>query len=436
MDFAPLPAKPARVILEPLTAILYVAFFAAVALMTMRRPVHGVCILLIVQPFAFYQSVEATTITLPKVALVGVLLGIAAYRDAFAPVGAKVPWRILTAGMFVLAATIVSLAHAAYHGPVLRETLKTLEYIVLFCVVVAAYRLEPNRSSVRTAILATTIAVALLALAQEVLGAPSAMLLNGHTIPRIAGPLEGPNQLAGYFDVALPLAMALAVEEPSLPAGVALFLIAVTDVLTFSRGGSIGAVAAIATVALVSRRNLRPVFTALGAGLAVGLGVAVSWGIVADTIGLERFWDFRQSDYAGGVGTRPELWRAAWTLWRNHPLFGVGAGNFEREIPLTGLHGVRTHANSLYLQALVEGGIPLFAATLWLVYTSIATFAREALRSPFVLAAFAASIALALHQVVDFLTFYPKVGGEWWIALALGAAELAALTPVKRAACA
>lgn len=423
-------------ILDPLTAIAFTAFFVAVTLMTMRRASYGICTLIVVQPFAFYQDVVSTTITLPKVALIGVLLGLLAYRDAFAAAGERAPWRILTAGLLVLGATIVSFVNAVHYDAVLRETLKILEYVLLFCAVVAAYRLDPDRRSVRTAILATSIAVAALALAQEIIGSPSAILLNGHPIPRIAGPLEGPNQLAGYFDVALPLALAFAVDQPSLLANVALFLMVTTDVLTFSRGGIVGAIAGIATVAFVARRNLRAPFTAIGAGLATGLGVAVSWGIVAHTIGLERFWDFREPDYAGGVGTRPQLWRAAWTLWLRHPIFGVGAGNFELEIPLTGLQGVRTHANSLYLQSLVEGGVSLFIATLWLVYTSIATFAREQLRSPFILAAFAGSIALALHQIVDLLTFYPKVGGEWWIVMALGAAELTAVARVQQPACA
>jgi O-antigen ligase len=119
-------------------------------------------------------------------------------------------------------------------------------------------------------------------------------------------------------------------------------------------------------------------------------------------------------------------------LWKQHRIFGIGAGNFELEIPLTGLRGVRTHANSLYLQSLVEGGIPLFGATLWLTYTSVATFARQQLESPFVVGALVSSVALALHQIIDLLTFFPKVGGEWWIALGLGAAELAIALPVTR----
>ncbi len=424
---------------DPLTAIGYAAFGIAVTLLTMRRASLGLCTLIAVVPFALYQDVFATTVTLPKVALLGLLLGLTAYRDAFVPIGSAVPWRIASAGLLVLAATMFTFWHATYHESVLRETLKIAEYVVAFCAVVAAYRLDPNRRAVRTVLLGVTIAVALLALGQEVIGAPSAMLLNGRPIPRIAGPLEGPNQLAGFFDVTLPLAFALNVEEPSAAATIALFLALATDVLTFSRGGIIGAligVAIVAAISMAARRSIAASIASMGGGLAVGLGVALSWGVLAHTIGLERFWDFRQPDYAGGVGTRPQLWRAAWTLWLRHPFFGIGAGNFEREIPLTGLHGIRTHANSLYLQSLVEGGIPLFAAQLWLVYTSIAAFAKPALRSPFVLAALAAGAALALHQIVDFLTFYPKVGDEWWIVMGLGAAELAVAAPVMKPACA
>lgn len=417
--------------LDPLAAIGDVAFFIAVTLLTMRRASYGLCVLIAVQPFALYQDVLSTTITLPKIALLAVLLGLSAYRDAFAPAASRPPWRIVIAGVLVLGATLLSFVHARYHGEVLREAFKTVEYIVLFCAVVAAYRLDPDRAAVRRTILGTAIAVALLALAQEAVGAPSVLMLNHHLIPRIAGPLEGPNQLAGYFDVVLPLVFALAIDEPSAVAHIVLFLVVFTDVLTFSRGGLIGGAAAVATVALVTRRNLRAGFAAMGAGLAAAIGAGAAWSSFAHGLAFSRFWNFNQSDYAGGVGTRSELWSAAWKLWLRHPAFGVGAGNFEREIGLTGIRGVRTHANSLYLQSLAEGGIFLFAATLWLVYTSIATFARPHLRSPFVVAALAASVALALHQVVDFLTFYPKVGGEWWIVMGLGAAELAAFAPAE-----
>jgi O-antigen ligase len=416
---------------DPISLILYTAFFIAVTLTTMRRPAYGLCALILCQPFAYWQYIFNTTMTLPKVALIGVLLGVLVHRDAFAPLATGAPRRILIAGILVLLATVLSYAQATYQEPAILESLKALEYVILFSVTVAAFRLDPDRSAVRSAFLIVTCAVALLALAQEAVGAPSALLINGHVTPRIAGPLEGPNQLAGYFDVALPVVLAFALDRASPFAYFTLALIACTDILTFSRGGMVGAVAGIATVLYVQRHNLRRALIALCSGVAAGLAVAAGWGVAAHSLGMFRLWTFDESSYAGGVGTRPELWNAAITLWRQHPLLGVGAGNFELDIPRTGLHGVRTHANSLYLQSLVEGGIPLLAATLWLVYTSIATFVRARLESPFIVAAFAASIALALHQIVDLLTFYPKVGGEWWIVLGMGAAELAVAARVR-----
>jgi O-antigen ligase len=116
-------------------------------------------------------------------------------------------------------------------------------------------------------------------------------------------------------------------------------------------------------------------------------------------------------------------------MFRAHPLFGVGAGNFELDLPDYGVYGVRTHANSWYLQSLAEGGIVLFAATLGMVAASIGAFVRRPLRqslraqTPWVVAALAASIALALHQIVDDFVFYPKVGAPWFMLLGIAAAS-------------
>lgn len=424
-----LPVYPT---LDTIGAMFYAAFFIAVTLLTMRRPAYGACVLIVVVPFALYQKLAVEMLTLPKVGVLAVLLGLSAYRNAFAPVASRVPWRILTAGLFVLAATLVSFVHAAYPVPVIDESLKIAQYLLTFCAVVAAFHLDPDRRAFANALLGTAIAVALLALAEEVVGAPSALLANGHVVPRIAGPLEGPNQLAGYFDVALPVALAFTLTERSTLARTALFFILFADILTFSRGGLLGAAAGIITVAIALRSQLRAAIGPIVAGIAAGFVVMLSFAAMADSFGMLRWWNW-QSNYAGGVGTRPELWNAAMVLWKRHPLFGVGVGNFELELPQAGLYGVRTHANSLYLQALVEGGIPLIVATLYLVYVSIATFVRERLESPFITAALASGVALAVHQIVDLLTFYPKVGGEWWIVMALGAAEVAVVARVQRA---
>ncbi len=201
--------------------------------------------------------------------------------------------------------------------------------------------------------------------------------------------------------------------------------------LTFSRAGLFGLAVVAAILVLVAGNAawpaLRPALYGLGAGL---LGCA-GWAVYAHTPGVLRV-SLQPSLYAGGVGNRSELWAAALRMWRDRPLLGVGAGNFELELPRYGVFGVRTHANSWYLQALAEGGVVLLAATIALVAAILAALGGNGLLarlrggSPWVLAGLAATVALALHQIVDLLVFYPKVGGAWWLLVGIAAAARSA----------
>ena len=129
---------------------------------------------------------------------------------------------------------------------------------------------------------------------------------------------------------------------------------------------------------------------------------------------LARFSSVGDAAHDDGLATRPVLWRAALAMWARDPGLGVGAGNFELLTPTVGLVGVRTHANSLYLQSLAEGGVPLVTAVLWTLGAVFAAAFAAARSSPLAAGIAGATAALALHQVVDDLTFFPGVGGFWW----------------------
>jgi len=165
-------------------------------------------------------------------------------------------------------------------------------------------------------------------------------------------------------------------------------------------------------------------------GTRFALG-AVLLGAVLVTLGLAigleaRFFSLAEVPQPDRLGTRALLWAAALELWRMSPLVGIGAGNFELDLGMVGHPDVRTHANSLYLQALSETGLAGFAATIGLLWTVFATFARSYSRRPLVIGVFAANVALALHQVFDYLWFFPKVGVFWALLLAIGVVEVLA----------
>ncbi len=405
--------------------------FLVTAFLTYRGPVYGIAALIVCVPFDLHRDLGHTTITTSKVALIAAIVALAARRVRLAPLAAPAARALLLAGAGVVAATAFSTAHAALKGPAIRETLKALEYVALFTVVVLAARADPREGPVRYALSGTALLVSLLALAQEITGAPSGVWFAGYAIPRIAGPLEGPNQLAGYLGVALAAVTAFLVAERRAPLErVALCLGAAALVLTISRAGAAGTSLAVALVAAVSpgRRRGTVLLTA-AAGAAAGLLLLAAWGYSAthSTAGfhlVSRFSSFAEVPHPGTIGDRSQLWRAALVLWRRHPLFGVGAGNFEFDLASAGFPGIRTHANSLYLQALAEGGPLLLAATLALVAVSIVRFARGPFREPLVATALGASAGLAFHQIFDLLVFFPKIGDLWWILLGLGAARV------------
>jgi O-antigen ligase len=416
-----------HVALDPIAAMIFLAVFAGVAYATYRHAWWAVCAIVVTAPFALYRDLGPSELTLPKVTIVAAVAGLLASRASWGGWGPAA--RFLFAGAIAIAAaTLLSVAQAEFRGPAIRETLKAAQYALTFAVVIVAVRREAYEIATRITIAVTSTLVSLSALSDLVFGLRSGFWLGGHPVPRLAGVLEGPNQLAGYLGIVLPLQCAFILLRRPIPYERQAFVFSLAVlILTFSRTGILTVLISLAIVLAVSpSARKRTVLLLAGGGALLGAAVtgALSAVYLRDLSAYSHFASLAESESGGGVGLRSALWRAAFTLWREHPLLGIGAGNFELEIPRTGLQGVRTHANSLYVQSLVEGGLPLLAAWVFTLGAAIWTFAKGPLREPLVTGALAATIGLALHQGFDFLTFFPKVGIMFWTMLALGAATI------------
>lgn len=412
------PVVPA---LDPVAAIAFVALFVAAVAVTSRRAAYGVCALVLTTPFAFYHALFATDVTIPKAVLIGVLVGLTTHPKGARQVRRQPAALLLAAVAFYLVATTASAFGAAHLDLALRETFKVVEYGLFFIAAYLCYRIDPDAELVAAAFAAVVVVVSLTALAQEFLGAPSGLYVGQAIVPRIAGVLEGPNQLAGYYEVTVAAVAAWAASRRTALLAAALVLATCADVLTFSRSGLLALAVVVAIVLLVQGRAALWVLRPALAGFLLGILGVAGWGIYAHSANVFRV--SIESAYAGGVGNRAELWRAAWRMWLAHPLLGVGAGNYELALPFYGVMGVRTHANSWYLQSLAEGGVLLFLATVALITSAVVTFARNVrARSPWATAALAATVALALHQIGDYLVFFPKIGDTWFVLLGIGAA--------------
>jgi O-antigen ligase len=433
MQFGPVaPAEVTAPHLGIAGVAVYAVLFAAVAFATSRKPVYGIAALILIDPFAFYQAIGPTTLTLSKVALAAAIAGLAIRGTSLRAFSAMPIRRLVAAVLLVAAAVAISIAHAAFVAPALRETLKWIEYAVILAVCALAYYEDPDDLVIRWAILIVTAAVIALSIPELYLGAHSGSIIAHTEVPRIAGPLEGPNQLAAYLGLMLPPILAYTLLQGRRWAEI--FVLAggiIATVMSLSRGGIVALALALLLVAFFCARSKAAKVAFGAAALAVLGAAAIAWRLVAGGIGLVTTTGHHHIEIQGGLGTRRDLWQAAVQLWRAHPLWGIGAGNYELVVGKLLRAPIKTHANSFYLQSLVEGGLLLLAATLFLIYTSLGTFIGRA-RTPLTIAALAASAALALHYILDLLVFYPKVGMEWMILLGLAAADLAISSGVKK----
>jgi O-antigen ligase len=229
---------------------------------------------------------------------------------------------------------------------------------------------------------------------------------------------------AGYFDVALPVLVARALVHRDRMLSTVIVAAALTDLLTLSRAGILGGLVGVAAV-IVLLRPPRRVAWRYAAGIVVVL-IAAAFAAVRAGVPAGYFSLDQTTQVADHLANRSQLWRAAIALWHTSPIVGVGAGNYELDLSQVGLSGVRTHANSLYLQSLAEGGIVGLVATIGLFAAAIVTLARSGIRRPLVVGALGATIALATHQVFDDLFFFPKVASIYWLITGVAVAEVAA----------
>ncbi len=180
------------------------------------------------------------------------------------------------------------------------------------------------------------------------------------------------NSLATAFVMMLPLAFVLAKTERSRRlraiAGATVIMTLAAIVLTYSRGGFLGLLAAILVLWITARRKAR--------GVLILLGLVAGVALVAPAEYYERVSSIGDTDdYDRSIQGRFQAWDVALKATADHPLTGVGYNNFHRVFPRYSKHPPRVTHNS-YLQIASECGIPALVAYVGLFLVGIASLHR------------------------------------------------------------
>ena len=142
---------------------------------------------------------------------------------------------------------------------------------------------------------------------------------------RLAGGIGDPNELAAILVPAVVIAAGLLAVTRTLLGrfvlGASMVVIVLALFWTQSRGGLV-AMAATALIAPILAGSARPRLIALVA--SIGALAVTYFALLAPPEQLSRITSF---DAGGGTG-RPDLWAISIVMYKDHPVVGVGAGNF------------------------------------------------------------------------------------------------------------
>ena len=248
---------------------------------------------------------------------------------------------------------------------------------------------------------------------------------------RIYGPLGNPNLLAGYLLPLIPLAAVALLRwrgwGQRLFAAVTTVLSAAAVVFTYSRGGWLGLLAALAVLILLlllrSTAHWPPLWRRLVPLAALFLGGGV---VVIAATQLEPIRTRVVSLLAGRGDSsnnfRINVWLAAIEMVQDRPWLGIGPGNnaFNSIYPL--YQQPRFNALSAYsvpLELLVEMGIPGLLACCGLLFSSIRSGLRLGGPTGLIAIGSLAAIAGVMTQgITDTIFFRPEVQLPAWFCLA------------------
>jgi len=395
----PLSAYAASPLVLPL-----VLFAAAVAAIVVSRPQYGVALAAALAPIADIHIGEHHPLTYLLLAIVAVLV---AYGIVLGRLrGATLPGVGIAAIVFLVVVTAADVQALEPHLslPQLRwlaAAVGLLLATLMFC------------RTRRSLVVVAAGAVLGLALAggqgifQELSGTFSSVeiLVHGQVVRRIQGSFGHPNSFAGYLAVYIPLAAAIALSRAfSLPLRAFSVLALALALVSLAAG-------AVIWLAVVHPR------AAVAAVMVLAIGTAA---LLPSTL-TERL----QSTSGGEVGLRTDIWGSALDIASQHPLFGVGGGNFPvaySELPSTPafasqrrlLHGaqevVPPHAQSLYLNILAEDGMIGIVAFTLLAIAAVGTAYRAShVRDPqgraIGLGLGVGLMVLAVHSVFELTSF-------------------------------
>ena len=238
--------------------------------------------------------------------------------------------------------------------------------------------------------------------AKEVLAYPSWLVnSNGITYMRAFAPFPDPHMLSYYVGMLLPWSIALwTTATTKLQRGsflLAIILLGLCDVATFTRGGYLAlVVAALVIMPLVSKETAWKIIT--GIFFLICLFWVVPQNPVVSPVAGRVASAFNVND--GSNQGRIAMWKQAILTISMHPQ-GVGIGAYPLSVDPTANYRTPIYTHNAYLDIAVEIGVLAMALFILTLALSTKNFWLASKKDPFYLAGIASLVVFATHSLVE-----------------------------------
>lgn len=356
---------------------------------------------------------------------------------------------ILGALGLVLLALLASSLAAQRPGLTYKEIVKWSELAVVFAFTATYLHGSARWRALLAVLFLAGAGEALYGVFQYVTGQGPAAFTVGEAL-RAYGHFEQPNPFAGYLATILPVSLALALRRRPLPFAVlatgAAAATATGILFSLSRGAWLGVLTALGVMLAVWGPSTRRLLLPGAAALAVLVLLTASniipggWSdrlvAVLDNFGVFDVRDVEVTSENFAVVERMAHWQAGWYMFLDHPLLGVGAGNYPvayEDYYLAGWREPLGHAHNYYLNMAAETGLPGLAALLLLLGLAFRTIGRglaqtsaDPDRRALLAGILGSFVVLAVHNLFDNLLVH---GMQVQVGFLLGAAVSTASAP-------
>ena len=322
--------------------------------------------------------------------------------------------------------------------PARLELIQITVYALLFLAILNNLHGQWATQIISLTLVATAMLIAFYAIYQCVMKYPRVWNVASPYPGRGSGTFINPNNLAAYLELILPAAICFLLagrlgQITKVALGYAALVILGGIGVSASRGGCLSTALMLIVLCgvLLSQRNYR-----LQAGLLLLVLVGIGWLVWPRMSMLQaRLTGASAGNYAGD--TRWYIWRAAFDIWRDHPVWGVGPAQFDPWFPAYRPVEVQMRpllAHNDYLNTLADYGLVgavLVAATVVLLGTGVVgtwrhvrgardDFARkQSSKFAFTLGALGGLLAILIHAFLDYNLHVPAVAlvAVTWMAL-------------------